>query len=94
MDSLGLDAENSQSVELTCNENYEFILNGDVISLDKIHAASCTGIIEPSIMREEESDCSHGLGADGRTNDLGTIVLAKIGWEFGNGFEEQVSWTL
>ena len=43
------------------------------------------------MQRKEGSDCSSGLGADGRTDDLGTIVLARIGWDFGNGFEEQVS---
>ena len=94
MDSLGIDSANSQSIELICNENNKFVFNGDIISLDKIHAATCTGIIEPMIIREEESDCSHGLGADGRTDDLGTIVLAKIGWDFGNDFKEQVSLTL
>ena len=91
MDSLGLDLANNPRIELMCNQNEDFVSNGDVISLTKIYTATCNRILEPLILREEESDCSQGLGADGRTNDLGTIVLAKVGWDFGNGFEEQVS---
>ena len=92
MTSLGLDsATNNARVELLCNENEEFTLDGDTISVDKIHEATCTRIMEPLILREEKSDCSSGLGADGRTEDLETIILAKVGWDFGNEFEEQVS---
>ena len=62
-----------------------------IIIIIKVHEATCTRIVEPLILREEESDCSSGLGADGRTEDLETIILAKVGWDFGNEFEEQVS---
>ena len=91
MNSLGSESANNARVELLCNENEEFTLDGDIISVDKIHEATCTRIMEPLILREEESDCSSGLGADGRTEDLETIILAKVGWDFGNEFQEQVS---
>ena len=38
MTSLGLDsATNNARVELLCNENKEFTLDGNIISVDKVH---------------------------------------------------------
>ena len=94
MDSLGLEMATSPKVELVCNQNNEFTMGDNVISIEKIYAAECKKRMEPLIIREEHSNCSRGLGADGRVinaDDLDSIVLAKIGWNFDSDFQEQVS---
>ena len=49
MESLGLDSENIGKVELKCNDNKEFTIDGNVISVDKLNAVTCTKIMEPLI---------------------------------------------
>ena len=59
--------------------------------LDRVYQASCIRVLEPHIIREEGSDCSKGLGADGQVRaQMESIVLVKVGWTFGEeAFEEQ-----
>ena len=45
--------------------------------------------MEPEIIKEEQSDCSKGFGAD-RESDALDISLVKVGWNFNGNFEEQV----
>ncbi len=90
LSTWGLSESSPKSIDLTCKDG-EFT-NGPVsVSIDKLLSVTCTRIMEPLIEREEGSDCSQGLGADGRTEDLSSIVLVKIGWDFGNGFQTQIS---
>ena len=51
---------------------------------------SCKETQEPEIIRENESDCSKGLGADGRRNAQKEITLVKVGWKFDEKYNEQV----
>ena len=46
--------------------------------------------MEPEIIKEEQSDCSKGFGADGESDAL-DISLVKVGWNFNGNFEEQVN---
>lgn len=90
MSTVGLDKDNSKSLSLTCKDKSFY--DGDVqVSIDNIYSTTCTRIMEPLIDREESSDCSQGLGADGKLTDLENIVLVKVGWNFGTSFQEQVS---
>lgn len=89
MASMGLDYTNAQSLDLKCIDQ-EFVNGNLQVSLDKIYSATCTRIMEPLIERQEGSDCSKGLGADGRTDDLDSIVHVRIGWDFGSGIQDQV----
>ena len=47
--------------------------------------------MEPEIIKEEQSDCCKGFGADGESDAL-DISLVKVGWNFNGIFEEQVWW--
>ena len=85
--SLGLSGV-MQSQVLQCVNGAFVTPGGATVSLYK---ASCTRTMEPEAIREEKSDCSSGLGADGRTENLDEITLVKIGWRFGDHFEEQVN---
>ena len=51
MDSLGLVLSplNNNKVELLCNPNKEFEVNGKVISVDRLNDVTCTRIMEPLI---------------------------------------------
>ena len=78
------------SIDVTC-KNHEFFYEGTTkIEMEKIYAATCRRILEPLIIREEKSSCSNGLGADGRSDELESITLVKVGWKFSEEFEEQV----
>lgn len=93
LESMGLGSEFPVSLDLTCVDK-EFQHNGDKIGIDKLYGATCTRVLEPFITKEEKSDCSNGMGADGRTDDLDLVSLVKVGWLFGDGeFQEQVSTT-
>ena len=63
------------------------------IEIEKMYAATCRRFQEPLIIREEKSDCSNGLGADGRSDELESITLVKVGWKFSEEFEEQVNFS-
>ena len=52
---------------------------------------SCEESQEPEIIRETKSDCSKGLGADGRSDAKEKITLVKVGWRFDEKFHEQVN---
>lgn len=80
------------SIEVKC-ENKEFFHEGTKIEIEKMYAATCRRIQEPLIIREEKSDCSNGLGADGRSDELESITLVKVGWKFSEEFEEQVNFS-
>ena len=45
--------------------------------------------MKPEIIKEEQSDCSKGFGADGESDSL-DISLVKVGWNFNGNFGEQV----
>ena len=51
MDSLGLVVSplNNNKVELLCNPNKEFEVDGKVISVDRLNDVTCTKIMEPLI---------------------------------------------
>ena len=51
MDSLGLVLSplDNNKVELLCNPNKEFEVNGKVISVDRLNDVTCTRIMEPLI---------------------------------------------
>ena len=51
MESLGLVVSplNNNKVELLCNPNKEFELDGKVISVDRLNDVTCTRIMEPLI---------------------------------------------
>ena len=51
---------------------------------------SCEESQEPEIIRETKSDCSKGLGADGRSDAKEKITLVKVGWRFDEKYYEQV----
>ena len=87
---MKLESTNVINLDLTC-KNQEFYLDDKIVNKEDIYATTCTRIMEPLIQREEASDCSQGIGADGRTDDLDSIVLVRVGWNFGNGFQEQAS---
>ena len=51
MESLGLVVSplNNNKVELLCNPNKEFEVDGKVISVDRLNDVTCTKIMEPLI---------------------------------------------
>ena len=51
MESLGLTQSplNNNKVELLCNQNKEFEVDGKVISVDRLNDVACTRIMEPLI---------------------------------------------
>ena len=82
--------ENPSRLQLIC-KNGNFVFNGDsVLTTEALSQLSCKRIQEPEIIRETESDCSKGLGADGRTDAKEKITLVKVGWKFDEKFVEQV----
>ena len=81
---------NPQSLDLVCNNGQFQTVKGQAISMNTdFYMASCKNVMEPEVIREDQSDCSQGLGADGRTEDLDKITLVKVGWKFFDHFEEQ-----
>ena len=87
--SLGVSG-NPQSLDLVCNNGQFQTVKGQAISMNTdFYMASCKNVMEPEVIREDQSDCSKGLGADGRTEDLANITLVKVGWKFFDHFEEQ-----
>ena len=50
---------------------------------------TCIRVMETEIIKEEQSDCSKGFGADGES-DAHNISLVKVGWNFNGNLEEQV----
>ena len=87
--SLGLGTGYEKQIALTC-QGQEFLNGDNVVSIDKVQAATCRRVQEPTILREEKSNCSSGLGADGKATDGEKITLIKVGWNFKEDFEEQV----
>ena len=87
--SLGLEKGYEKQIALTC-QGQDFLYGDSVVSIDKVQAATCRRVQEPTILREEKSNCSSGLGADGRITDGEKITLVKVGWNFKDDFEEQV----
>lgn len=86
--TFGLSGSNSESLELECNDG-EFHFGDSKVSMDKLNKATCTRVMEPKIIKETNSDCSNGIGADGREN-AESITLVKVGWNFGEHYHEQV----
>ena len=86
LSTLGLSGV-SKAQELNCVNGAFVTPEGATVSL---YRASCYRIMEPEVIREEKSDCSSGLGADGRTENLDEITLVKVGWKINDHFEEQV----
>ena len=85
--------DNPSRLQLIC-KNGNFFFNGDsVLTAEALSKISCKRIQEPEIIRETESDCSKGLGADGRTDATEKITLVKVGWKFDEKFVEQVNST-
>lgn len=79
MSSLGLsNVANHQQLDLQC-KGQDF-KHGNVKV--NVYEATCTRVMEPEIIREENSDCGEAI--EGTT-------LVKIGWNFGYQFIEQVS---
>ena len=76
-----------QSLDLICKDGQFETLQGEAIA--DLYKASCRRVMEPEVVREDQSDCSKGVGADGRTEDLEKITLVRVGWRFGDHFEEQ-----
>ena len=54
-----------------------------------MNKATCIRVMECEIIKEEQSDCSKGFGADGQSDAL-DISLVKVEWNFNVKFEEQV----
>ena len=84
--SVGLSGS-PESLDLICKDSQFVTLEGEAIS--DLYKASCKRVMEPEVVREDQSDCSKGVGADGRTEDLEKITLVRVGWKFGDHFEEQ-----
>ena len=84
---MGLDLdENSISIDLECRDAGFYYEDQEVTDMNK---ATCIRVMEPEIIKEEQSDCSKGFGADGESDAL-DISLVKVGWNFNGNFEEQV----
>ena len=90
--SVGLGkGKNVQSLKLRCDNGDFFIIDPDQkIPMEDLQKATCIRIMEPLIIREDSSDCSHGVGADGRTSQLESITLVKVGWDISGHFDEQI----
>ena len=54
-----------------------------------MNKVTCIRVMEPEILKEEQSDCSKRFEADGESDAL-DISLVKVGWNFNGNFEEQV----
>ena len=85
--SIGLNlSKNTEGIELECKGTAFYHQDQMVTSMNK---ATCTRVMEPEIIKEEQSDCSKGYGADGESDAL-DVSLVKVGWIFNGHFEEQV----
>ena len=81
--------ENPSRLHLVCKKSQFF--NGDLLLTTKtLSEISCKQPQEPEIIRETKSDCSKGLGADGRSDAKEKITLVKVGWRFDEKYYEQV----
>ena len=83
--------ENPSRLHLICKDS-QFFNGGLLLSARTLSEISCKQIQEPEIIRENESDCSKGLGADGRSNTKEKITLVKVGWNLDEKFHEQVNY--
>ena len=82
---------NPVRLHLVCKKSQFF--NDDLKLTSKtLSKMSCKESQEPEIIRENESDCSKGLGADGRSNTKEKITLVKVGWNLDEKFHEQVNY--
>ena len=85
--SLGLSlSTNVPSIDLECKTTGFYHQDTKISNINK---ATCIRIMEPEIIKEEQSDCSKGYGADGESDAL-DVSLVKVGWNFKGQFEEQV----
>ena len=85
---MGLDLDkNTESIDLECRDAGFYYQEQKVTDMNK---ATCIRVMEPEIIKEEQSDCSKGFGADGESDAL-DISLVKVGWNFNGNFEEQVN---
>ena len=82
--------ENPSRLHLVC-KNSQFFYDDVLLTTKKLSKMSCKEPQEPEIIRETESDCSKGLGADGRSDAKEKITLVKVGWKFDKKFHEQVN---
>ena len=84
---MGLDLDkNTESIDLECRDAGFYYQDQKVPDMNK---ASCIRVMEPEIIKEEQSDSSKGFGADGQSDAL-DISLVKVEWNFNENFEEQV----
>ena len=81
---------NPVRLQLVCKEN-QFFYDDLKLTSKTLSKMSCKESQEPKIIRETKSDCSKGLGADGRSNAKEKITLVKVGWNLDEKFHEQVN---
>ena len=80
---------NPVRLQLVCKKS-QFFYDDLKLTSKTLSKMSCKESQEPKIIRETKSDCSKGLGADGRSNAKEKITLVKVGWNLYEKFHEQV----